>query len=166
LSQEVSPTELGSVNRTHSYIRDLARKLLGLHLDSNNVEVREQIDKIVNYLTQDLYSHDYLINRKEAKEAIGLPVLYADSIEKEGNNLETLMWELFNVYSRELELDEPFIPTLFLEDKSEKEGIFKRAYIESLNLTHIFESEFRVFSTPEGLKIDDKKGKWEKKEGD
>jgi hypothetical protein len=166
LVQEVSPTELGSVNRTHAYIRDLARKLLSLHLDSNNLEIRKKIDKIVNYLTQDLYSHDYLINRKEAKEAIGLPILYADLIEKEGNNLETLMWELFNVYSKELELDEPFMPTLFLEDKSEKEVIFKRAYIETSDLTHIYESEFKVFSTPEGLRIDEKKGKWEKKEGD
>lgn len=165
LAQEVSPTDLGSVNRTHSHIRDLARKLLKLHLDSNNTETEKKIDKIVNYLTQDLYSHDYFINRKEAKEAIGLPVLYADSINKEGTNLETLMGELFEVYSRELELDEPFIPTSFLEDKSEKEGIFKRAYIETLDLTHIFESELRVFSTPEGIRIDEKKGKWEKKEG-
>ncbi len=167
LAQEVSPTLLGSVNRTHAYIRDLARKLLNLHLDSRNRRVKQKIEKIVDYLTKDLHSHDYLINRKEAKETIGLSILYADSISgRDGANLEILMAELFDLYSKELELAEPFVPTLFLEEKSETEGIFKRAYIESLGLTHIFESQFRVFSTQEGIRIEEKTGKWEKKEGE
>lgn len=166
LAQEVSPTDLGSVNRTHFHIRDLARKLLNLHLDCSNVDVIKKRDQIIDYLTQDLYSHDYLINRKEAKEIIGLPIQYADSITKDGTNLESLMCELFELYSKELELDDPFVPALFLEDKSEKEGISKRAYIETLALTHIYESEFKVFSTPQGLRMDEKSGKWVKTEGD
>jgi hypothetical protein len=166
MAQEISPTELGSVNRTHSHIRNLARKLLNLHLDCSNVDVIKKRDQIIDYLTQDLYSHDYLINRKEAKEIIELPIQYADSITKDGTNLESLMCELFELYSKELELDDPFVPALFLEDKSEKEGIFKRAYIETLALTHIYESEFKVFSTPQGLRMDEKSGKWVKTEGD
>ena len=166
LAQEVSPTELGSVNRTHSHIRDLAKKLLDLHLDSTKVDIAEKRDRIVDYLTKDLHSHDYLINRKEAQETIGLPVVYADSVGEEAKNLESVMDELLGIYGKELELDEPFVPSAFLDDKSEREGVFKRAYIETLDDTHIFESQLKVFSTPEGLKIDEKKGIWEKKEGD
>src|SRR3989344_5806224 len=65
---QIHPLALGNVNRTHNLIRLLAKRLLKSHVDSIK---EEQIEKIVEFFTEKLYSHQYFIGRKEAKEELG-----------------------------------------------------------------------------------------------
>ncbi|MGB9887821.1 MAG: SDH family Clp fold serine proteinase [Moorellales bacterium] len=101
LSEKVHPLALGNVHRNYVLIRSLARKLLRLHLGS---EEEPRIESIVANLTARLYSHNHMISRREAREDIGLPVVYADP------ELEGLMWRLYECYETDLRLNDPFNP--------------------------------------------------------
>src|SRR3989339_1785641 len=61
---QIHPLSLGNINRTHNLIRILAKRLLKSH---NTPMSDEVIGKIVDDLTEKLYSHQYYIGRKEAK---------------------------------------------------------------------------------------------------
>jgi hypothetical protein len=101
LSEKVHPLALGNVHRNYALIRSLARKLLRLHLGP---EEEPRIESIVANLTARLYSHNHMISRREAREDIGLPVVYADP------ELEGLMWRLYECYEADLRLNDPFNP--------------------------------------------------------
>ncbi len=99
---QIHPLALGNVNRVHNLIRLLAKKLLKSH---QKPMPESEINQIVDYLTEKLYSHQYFIGRKEAKEELGMKnVVYA---EKE---LSDLMTELFAEYQKEMELNIPWTP--------------------------------------------------------
>ncbi len=93
---QIHPLALGNVNRTHNLIRLIAKRLLKSHKEKLREEV---IEKIVEYFTEKLYSHQYFIGRKEAKEELGLSfVIDADA------NLSALMSDLYMEYVKEMEL--------------------------------------------------------------
>jgi hypothetical protein len=69
LTNEISPQILGSINRTHSLIRRIARLMLQFHLKEPKCET--QISEIVDNLTEQLYSHTHMINRREARDNVG-----------------------------------------------------------------------------------------------
>ena len=64
----IHPLALGNVNRTHNLIRILAKRLLKSHKAPMK---EDEIEKIVEFLTEKLYSHQYFIGRKEAKDDLG-----------------------------------------------------------------------------------------------
>lgn len=139
----VHPLALGNVNRTYNLIRRLAEQLLGSHtkpLDSL------QISKIIEYLTEKLYSHQYLIGRKEAKEKIGLSsVVYAE------NELAQAMTELYEEYKKEMELEVIWNPENELGlGMSQNKKSYKIAFIESDKLSNHFnlEIEYRRQQVP------------------
>ena len=68
LADKVHPLVLGQIFRSRKQIRDLARRLLERRLEDG-----EAVGKIVEFLCQESGSHDYTINRREAKD-LGLPV--------------------------------------------------------------------------------------------
>jgi len=93
---QIHPLSLGNVNRTHNLIRLIAKRLLKSH---KNKMRDEEIDKIVKYFTEDLYSHTYFVGRKEAKEELGVKsVVDADA------ELSQLMSDLYAKYGEEMEL--------------------------------------------------------------
>ena len=93
---QIHPLALGNINRTHNLIRILAKRLLKSHLSPMK---EDEIDKIVDYFTEKLYSHQYFIGRKEAKEDLGLKnVIYAD------DTLAKSMTELYEGYKEEMGL--------------------------------------------------------------
>ncbi len=93
---QIHPLALGNVNRTHNLIRLIAKRLLKSHKEKLREEV---IEKIVEYFTEKLYSHQYFIGRKEAKEELGLSfVIDADT------ELSRLMSDLYMEYVEEMEL--------------------------------------------------------------
>src|SRR3989344_45932 len=93
---QIHPLALGNVNRIHNLIRILARRLLKSHKSPMS---EEEIEKVVDYFTEKLYSHQYFIGRKEAKEDLGLKsVVYADEI------LSGAMSNLYEEYKKEMEL--------------------------------------------------------------
>ncbi len=93
---QIHPLALGNINRTHNLIRILAKRLLKSHKSPLK---EDEIDKIVDYFTEKLYSHQYFIGRKEAKEDLGLKnVAYAD------DTLARAMTELYEAYQQEMGL--------------------------------------------------------------
>lgn len=133
LTKEISPTRLGSVNRTHSLIRRIAKQLLGLH--KRQISER-QSKEIIEHLTQKLYSHDYLISRKEAKE-IG----FDDLIEYPNKDTERAVHDLFNYYSSLLELENDLDPVKVL-GKNDKVTIdITRALVHSTRIKYDFQSK-------------------------
>ncbi len=101
LAEKIHPLALGNVHRNYLLIRSLAHKLLDLRRCSL---CRENVQRIVDYLTEKLYAHNYTITRREAVEEIGLPVSYPDE------DLEKIIWSLYQDFARELQLANPFDP--------------------------------------------------------
>ena len=148
---QIHPLALGNVNRTHNLIRILAKRLLKSHKAPMK---EEEIEKIVNYFTEKLYSHQYLIGRKEAKEELGLnAVQYADSA------LSKAMTDLYEEYKNEMNLSVLWNPQneLGLNAMQNKKD-YKIAFIESQQSSNYFELsiEYRkqqinmVQQTPQG----------------
>jgi hypothetical protein len=104
LADEASPLTLGRSYREYIKAREDTKKLLSFAYEDKS------IDKIVEILVEKLYSHFHLINRKEAKEMIGLNVEYATE------DLECLMWDIFLHYEEELGFKIPY------EDRTPSSG--------------------------------------------
>lgn len=132
LASHLTPLTLGSVNRQYSHIRLVARKLL----TSRKEKIEEsKLNAIIEALTEKMYSHGHAIGREEAIE-LGLPVV------KPGEDLETLIWSLYQEYENLLQLTEPIDPEELLT-RENKEETFRDniplAIIESINKLDIFE---------------------------
>ena len=69
LSDFVHPLVLGEVYRSKAQIQMMAEKLL-----LNQVTDPEKVKKVTDFLCSDSGSHDYTINRREAKNELGLNV--------------------------------------------------------------------------------------------
>jgi len=129
---QIHPLALGNVNRTHNLIRILAKRLLKSHTSPMR---EEEIEKIVDYFTKKLYSHQYFIGRKEAKEDLGVKsVVFADE------SLSKALSDLYEEYVKEMNLgvmwnaeNELGINTM----QTRKD--YKIAYIESSQLANYFE---------------------------
>lgn len=130
LAGSVSPLALGSVHRARAQISMLGEKLLGFHIKGRNR--KEKIQNIISILTRKLFSHDYLISRKEAKDFIKLEVT------EPSREMESLMWDLFQDYSNEMQLGAVFNPNVFLGDENQRELQIDRAFVESRHGLHAF----------------------------
>lgn len=126
LSDTVQPMALGQVYRAKEQIKLLASQLLAFHMDP--VAKKKEIDAIVKRLTKELYSHDYIIGRREAKKVIAL-----DVSEAEGE-LEKQLWKCFKGYADALELDTPYNPDIVLGVEAEKTIEIEGAFIESADV--------------------------------
>jgi hypothetical protein len=111
LANHLTPLTLGSVNRQYSHIRLVARKLL----TSRKEKIEEgRIGTIIEALTEKMYSHGHAIGRMEATE-LGLPVDNPDE------NLEAIIWNLYQEYERLLQLTEPIDPEELLTRENKEE---------------------------------------------
>jgi hypothetical protein len=129
---QIHPLALGNVNRTHNLIRILAKRLLKSHKSPMK---EDEIEKAVDYFTEKLYSHQYFIGRKEAKEDLGLKAVTSASDE-----LSQTMTDLFEQYANEMELGVLWNPENELGQNSmqNKKG-YKIAFIESVEISNYFE---------------------------
>jgi hypothetical protein len=149
LADNVHPLALGNVKRSLAQSRMMALKLLSLHM--NKAKEQHEIKEIVDNLTSKLYYHGHPINRKEAREQIGLKtVINADE------QLEHLMWNLYLEYENEIKTDDPFDPLMDFISQNQQlqpgqsnsiEIISKLAYIESTERTDYVEIKHGVFGT-------------------
>ncbi len=155
LADKVHPLALGNVKRSLSQSRMMARKLLSLHM--NKPEDEHNVDEIVDSLTSKLFYHGHPINRKEAKEQIGL-----STVIDPPTKVEELMWELYLQYETEMRLEEPFM--VALEFLTQFPGIpaapqitppatAKLVYMESVARTDVnsLEYEIRGIANPNPL---------------
>ncbi len=145
---EVHPLALGNVNRTHNLIRLLAKRLLKSHKKPMS---EGEIEKVVEDFTEKLYSHQYFIGRKEAKEELGLKsVVYADP------NLSKAMGDLYDSYQEEMGLGiTVWNPELEMGNTGLTTKAYKIAQIESAVSSNAFEIklEFKrqqVMTTQQG----------------
>ena len=106
LTTHLHPLVLGSIFRTQSQIRYLARKLL-----SQQIENESTVESIVSFLCADSGSHDYTINRREALE-LGL------SVTKPSKSLYELLRAIHLSYADELKLMYPYTPQAILRSVS------------------------------------------------
>jgi hypothetical protein len=102
LSNQVHPLVLGEIFRTRAQIRYLARQLIG-----GQVADEAKIRKIIDFLCADSGSHDYTINRREARN-LGL------NVETPSQDLYDLMRKVHLAYGKELKLLEPYSPQVQL----------------------------------------------------
>ncbi len=97
LSDMVHPLVLGQVYRSRAQIKMLAEKLL-----ANQVTDSGKVKQIISFLCSDSGSHDYTINRREAKNSLGLNVIKPD------DELYKLVKAVYDDISNELGLGLPF----------------------------------------------------------
>jgi hypothetical protein len=125
----IHPLALGNINRTHNLIKILAKRLLKSHKESMK---EEEIEKIIEFLTEKLYSHQYFIGRKEAKEDLGIKtVVYADK------ELSDLMTDTYEEYEKEMNMKNVWNPEAEFA-KGENQN-YKIAYVESVEISNRFE---------------------------
>jgi len=133
LSTSVHPLTLGAVNRVREQIGFLAKTLLTYH-----IEDQEKIRKIVNIITRERFSHDYLIGRREAKEVLGLNII--DVLP----TLDEQIVRLYREYDSLLSISTPYHPEVFLAGRESAVGDFNRAIIESVDFTHVYRTTKEV----------------------
>jgi hypothetical protein len=146
LSGDVRPLALGNVYRAKQQIKILSEKLLAFHMRE-----KERIDAIVSKLTRELYSHDYLIGRTEAKQQIGLKI--AEISDEDEARLVALLKE----YSDSMVLQTPYSADVMLGGDSSKTVTLESAFIESRDTTFVYRTKKelkRIRTTQQGLPVE------------
>jgi len=115
LSDKVHPLVLGQVYRTRAQIKMLANKLLSPNIENTKIE------SIISFLCSDSGSHDYTINRREAKEHLGLNIVIP-SVEQ-----YKLIRQIYDNLANELQFNSAFNPLSIEEDYN-----IKRCLLESI----------------------------------
>jgi hypothetical protein len=148
LAKRVHPLALGNVKRSLSQSRMMAKKLLQLHMDV--AKKAHDIDEIVDKLTSKLYYHGHPINRREAREHVGLTAV-VDPPQK----VERLMWKPYLDYEDDMKLSEPLDPaSQFLtefpslvdgQSKTTKPQKARTVWIESKARADFYEVEYELW---------------------
>ncbi len=133
LATNVNPLVLGAVQRSRAQIAFLASTLLKCHNKN-----KKHVEKIVNTLIRKRFSHDYIINRKEAKDELGLNIVDVE------DDLMGLILTLFGSYNEIMMMDNPYQPEVSLGTANEKIETFNQAMIESKSITHVFRTTKEV----------------------
>lgn len=121
LAENIHPVVLGEVYRAQKQIQMLATKMLKMGGYKNNA-----MDKIVSFLCSDSGSHDYTINRTEARE-LGL------HIETPSQETYDGLKAWYNDICLELQLKAPYDPVKELGRETIKTYSFKRTLVESIS---------------------------------
>lgn len=127
---QIHPLALGNVNRTHNLIRRLAERLLKSHNTPMN---EEEMKKVVEYFTEKLYSHQYYIGRKEAKEDLGLK-----NVVNASDLLSELMSDLYEEYKKEMNFGMVWNPEIEIGSNEEAKKEYDIAFVESLANSSFF----------------------------
>ncbi len=134
LTERLDAVALGSAHRTHSHIRDVARRML---LSRNKPHSEQTMATIVETLAERVYAHGHAIGLKAAKE-IGLPAVPAEAA------LDQLMWDLLNEYETDMKLLRPIDPAAVLSgtDKYSEDAVI--AIVESKAAAHEFTGKVEI----------------------
>ena len=131
LCKQVHPLVLGNAFRARNQIRMVAKKLMA-HQQLEEAKV----EQILSFLCSESGSHDYTIDRDEARDELGLAIQQPDDDEY------AILEPLFKDVVDELKLHEPFNPAAVLGANNQSEYVHTRALIETAEGgSHKFESE-------------------------
>jgi Serine dehydrogenase proteinase len=100
MTQRLDAVSLGNVYRTHSHIRDVARRIL---LSQKTPPKEQTLATIVETLAERVYAHGHAVELRDAIE-IGLIAEAADKDE------DPVMWDLLVEYEEAMKLREPVDP--------------------------------------------------------
>jgi hypothetical protein len=128
LTERLDAVALGNAYRTHSHIRDVARRML---LSRKKPGSEQTMATIIESLAERVYAHGHAIGFTTAKE-IGLPA------ERAGQELDELMWSLLREYETDLKLLQPIDPAsaVATSDLFTEDAVI--AVIESTTAAHEF----------------------------
>lgn len=98
LADSLGPLNIGFSKKSLQLTISLGRRMLESHLED-----KSKAESIVNTLCSSYYHHGYAVSRKEAKK-IGLNVVEPDK------ELESLMWDVWLDFSKEMKCDSVFNP--------------------------------------------------------
>ncbi len=134
LTDRMDAVALGNLYRTHSHIRDVARRML---LSRREPASEQEMATIVETLAERVYAHGHAIGLRDAKE-IGLPVESATEDE------DRVMWALLTEYERDLNLLEPIDPAVAAanHDVFREDAVI--AVIESTRAVHEFAGHIEI----------------------
>jgi len=138
LVEKIHPLSLGNAYRAYRMGKMIVEKLL--EIPKAKKFSKEEIKKIVEEITSKICIHGYPITRDEA-ESLGLP------IEKTKGEFEKDLWNLYEIYEKEMELRSPFNPLKILGEKEFTEVKYTGAYIESDNISDQFIFKAKVRKT-------------------
>jgi hypothetical protein len=135
LAQKLDPWIVGSIYRTHSYIRLIAEKLLTSH---NKVPKEQDVRLVTEALAEKMYFHGHTIGRKEAQK-IQLP------IAEFNEELDDLMWALYEEYEESMKLNKPFDAVSSIPSNTDEYSErITLAYIESVPRSDVFRGTLRA----------------------
>ena len=125
LATSIHPITLGAVKRSKDQVKHLATTLLNINYND------DEIKKITTTLMEERFSHQYIINKEEAK-SIGL------KIEEPDQELEDLIMGLYQHYVNEMNLHSPFNIASELINKTESKFETAIGFIESCDMKSKF----------------------------
>lgn len=134
LTQRLDAISLGNAHRTHSHIRDVARRMLLARKDPASEQV---MATIIETLAERVYAHGHAIGLRDA-QAIGLPVTAAS------DDLDTALWGLLNAYEKDLKLLEPIDPAVAVGTQDVHKEKATIAMVESEWAEHAFHGEIEI----------------------
>ncbi len=126
----IHPLALGNVNRTHNLIKVLAGRLLKSH---THPMTKEGVANIIEHFTEKLYSHQYYIGRKEAREELGVSTI-VDADPK----LADILSQLYESYTADMHLTDSWNPETEIDGRSENRKDYKIAFVESTEKSAAF----------------------------
>jgi len=134
LTERMDAVSLGSVYRTFSHIRDVARRML---LSQSRPQNEQTISTIVETLAEKVHAHGHAIGIRAAEE-IGLPAKKAEE------KLDGLMWRLLEEYETDLKLREPLDPFVVVaqNDVYTEEAVI--AVVEAFDAVYEFAGQIQI----------------------
>lgn len=127
LVEKLHPLSIGNVYRAYRMGKILSERLLRLHMENKEREIK----KIIKEMTGDITIHAYPIDRDEATE-LGLKV------EKANETVDKTMRELYTEYAKLMKLGQPFNPNEILKGNDVAEIDQAGAFLESSGTSHQF----------------------------
>jgi len=143
LTAQVSPTQIGSMYRTHALIRSLASKMLNTRKSRLDTAQEKQI---IESLTEKLFSHTHLISRIEAKEQVGLGSTITFPSAEICNKID----QLFAHVSTILDLDKFFDPIKLLGENTKHEEEMRKVLLFTSTDAATYKSKLTIAKMPDG----------------
>jgi hypothetical protein len=108
ICNDIGAIPIGITKRSTNLSYSMGEKLLKKHMsDQNKVKI------IIEKLNSSFYHHGYPVGRTEAKDDIGL------QIEESDDELDQLLWKIWEDYEKEMECDIPYNPLDIVLNSSE-----------------------------------------------
>ena len=136
LTERLDAVTIGNAYRTHSHVREVARRLL---LSRKKPPTEQAMDTIIETLAERVYAHGHAIGFTEAKD-IGLPCAKAP------DQLDALMWSLLQTYEADLKMLDPFDPFDAVQTVDKHREAWPSGLIDSADLSHEFSGELEVIA--------------------